>query len=78
MTPFDYKSFITHYIGIPIYVFGFIGYKREYPESKIIGHILNPIHTHSHQQDQVGQPLRGRSLYRWTRVPGLVGVRRGG
>jgi len=26
---FDYKSFITHYIGIPIYVFGFFGYKCE-------------------------------------------------
>jgi amino acid permease len=27
MNPFDYKSFITHYIGIPIYIFGYIGYK---------------------------------------------------
>lgn len=25
--PFAYKSFITNYIGIPIYVFGFFGYK---------------------------------------------------
>lgn len=25
--PFAYKSFITHYIGIPIYVIGFFGYK---------------------------------------------------
>ncbi|ORY35551.1 putative amino acid transporter [Naematelia encephala] len=25
--PFDYKSFITHYIGIPVYVFGYTGYK---------------------------------------------------
>jgi amino acid transporter len=24
---FDYKSFITHYIGIPVYVFGYAGYK---------------------------------------------------
>jgi amino acid transporter len=30
MNPFDYKSFITHYIGIPIYIFGYIGYKRTY------------------------------------------------
>jgi amino acid permease len=28
--PFAYKTFITHYIGIPIYVFGYLGYKREY------------------------------------------------
>jgi amino acid transporter len=27
--PFQYKSFITHYIGIPVYVFGYIGYKRK-------------------------------------------------
>lgn len=28
--PFAYKTFITHYIGIPIYVFGYLGFKREY------------------------------------------------
>lgn len=27
--PFDYKLFITSYIGIPVYVFGYTGYKRE-------------------------------------------------
>jgi len=27
MNPFDYKSFITHYIGIPIYIFGYALYK---------------------------------------------------
>jgi len=25
--PFAYKTFITHYIGIPVYVFGYLGYK---------------------------------------------------
>jgi amino acid transporter len=28
--PFEYKSFITHYIGIPVYVFGYLGYKRKF------------------------------------------------
>lgn len=28
--PFDYKSFITHYIGIPVYIFGYLGYKSEH------------------------------------------------
>ena len=27
--PFDYKLFITSYIGIPVYVFGYIGFKCE-------------------------------------------------
>jgi amino acid permease len=27
--PWDYKSFITHYIGIPVYVISYIGYKCE-------------------------------------------------
>ncbi|BEJ11009.1 hypothetical protein CspHIS471_0104310 [Cutaneotrichosporon sp. HIS471] len=27
---FDYKSFITHYIAVPVYVFGFLGYKWRY------------------------------------------------
>jgi amino acid transporter len=27
---FDYKNFITSYIGIPVYVFGYLGYKREF------------------------------------------------
>lgn len=31
ISKFDYKSFITHYIGIPVYVFGFLGYKSEFP-----------------------------------------------
>ena len=29
--PFNYKLFITAYIGIPVYVFGYLGYKCEYP-----------------------------------------------
>lgn len=27
--PFDYKNFITSYIGIPVYVLGYFGYKSE-------------------------------------------------
>lgn len=27
--PFDYKNFITSYIGIPVYVLGYFGYKCE-------------------------------------------------
>lgn len=27
VTPFEYTSFITHYIGIPVYVFGYFGFK---------------------------------------------------
>jgi len=29
--PFAYKTFITHYIGIPVYVFGYLGYKCMLP-----------------------------------------------
>jgi len=27
--PWDYKNFITAYIGIPVYIIGYTGYKRE-------------------------------------------------
>jgi len=27
--PFAYKSFITSYIGIPVYVIGYCGYNRQ-------------------------------------------------
>jgi amino acid transporter len=33
--PFDVKSFITSYIGIPVFVFGYLGFKRESNRSTI-------------------------------------------
>ena len=34
--PFDYKNFITSYIGIPVYIFGYIGYKREFNSPTLV------------------------------------------
>jgi amino acid permease len=63
--PFAYKTFITHYIGIPVYVFGYIGYKCT---SNLSSFLIKTRLMASDPKDQGCQDGRDGSIYWISRV----------